>query len=182
MRITHWLIVLSIVVLSVTGIYIGHPFLASPPETGAFITGTIKIVHSYAAIVFTLAVFSRLVWMFLGNSYARWTNFIPVERRRRKGLLSTTGFYLFLLRKPPGFVGHNPLAGLAYILVFFLYFVDDRNRVRALLRERASLLADARLPVPDPALRRRPVRALDPPRRDVAAARASPCTTSTARS
>ena len=122
-RVTHWLIVLSIVVLSATGIYIGHPFLASPPETGAFITGTIKVIHSYAAIVFTLAVFSRLVWMFLGNGYSRWRNFIPVERRRRKGLFTTTGFYLFLLRKPPGFVGHNPLAGLAYLLVFFLYFV-----------------------------------------------------------
>jgi Ni/Fe-hydrogenase 1 B-type cytochrome subunit len=122
-RVTHWLIVLAIVVLSATGIYIGHPFLASPPETGAFITGTIKVIHSYAAIVFTLAVFSRLVWMFLGNHYSRWSNFIPVERRRRKGLLTTTGFYLFMLRKPPGFVGHNPLAGLAYLLVFFLYFV-----------------------------------------------------------
>jgi Ni/Fe-hydrogenase 1 B-type cytochrome subunit len=122
-RVTHWLIVLAIVVLAATGIYIGHPFLASPPETGAFITGTIKVIHSYAAIVFTLAVFSRLVWMFLGNGYSRWSNFIPVERRRRKGLLTTTGFYLFMLRKPPGFVGHNPLAGLAYLLVFFLYFV-----------------------------------------------------------
>lgn len=123
-RVTHWLIVLSIVVLSATGIYIGYPFLASPrPETDAFVTGTIKVIHSYAAIVFTLSVVSRIAWMFLGNSYARWSNFIPVERRRRKGLLSTTGFYLFLLRKPPGFVGHNPLAGLAYLLVFFLYFV-----------------------------------------------------------
>lgn len=123
-RITHWLIVLSIVVLAATGIYIGRPFLASPrPETNAFVTGTIKVIHSYAAIVFTLSVLSRMAWMFLGNSFARWDNFIPVRRQRRKGLLSTLQFYLFLLRKPPGFVGHNPLAGLTYVLVFFLYFV-----------------------------------------------------------
>jgi Ni/Fe-hydrogenase 1 B-type cytochrome subunit len=30
-------------------------------------------------------------------------------------------FYLFALRKPPGFVGHNPLAGMVYTIVFFLY-------------------------------------------------------------
>ena len=29
-RATHWLIVLSIVVLAVTGFYIGHPFLRRP--------------------------------------------------------------------------------------------------------------------------------------------------------
>jgi Ni/Fe-hydrogenase 1 B-type cytochrome subunit len=38
-------------------------------------------------------------------------------------LLATLEFYLFLLRKPPGYVGHNPLAGLTYVLVFFLYAV-----------------------------------------------------------
>ena len=123
-RVTHWLIALSIVVLAVTGIYIGRPFLVVPgAATYPFVTGTVKVVHSYAAIVFTLAVFSRIVWMFLGNSYARWENFIPVRSHRRKGLVSTLEFYLFLLRKPPGYVGHNPLAGLTYSLVFVLYLV-----------------------------------------------------------
>jgi Ni/Fe-hydrogenase 1 B-type cytochrome subunit len=123
-RVTHWLIVLSIVVLAVTGIYIGRPFLVVPASaTYPFVTGTVKVIHSYAAIVFTLSVLSRVAWMFLGNSYARWDNFLPVRRHRRKGLLSTLRFYLFLLRKPPGYVGHNPLAGLTYVLVFVLYFV-----------------------------------------------------------
>ena len=31
-RITHWLIALSIVVLSVTGLYIGHPFMTVAGE------------------------------------------------------------------------------------------------------------------------------------------------------
>ena len=29
-RVTHWLVALSIAVLTATGIYLGHPFLASP--------------------------------------------------------------------------------------------------------------------------------------------------------
>lgn len=123
-RITHWLIALSLIALAVTGIYIGYPFLRVPGEAGRqFVTGTVKVIHSYAAIVFTLSVLARVAWMFIGNAYSRWWNFLPVPRKRREGLLGTLEFYLFLLRKPPGFVGHNPLAGLAYLLVFFLYFV-----------------------------------------------------------
>ncbi len=123
-RLTHWLIFLSIAVASVTGIYIGRPFLVVPGEARFhFVMGTMKVIHSYAAIVFTLSVFSRVAWMFLGNWYARWESFIPVTARRRRGLWRTFGFYLFALRKPPGFIAHNPLAGLAYTAVFFLYFV-----------------------------------------------------------
>ena len=119
-RITHWLIAASIIVLSATGIYIGRPFVISHSAT---FMATVKAVHTYAAIVFTLAVVSRVAWMFVGNSYARWYNFIPVHRHRRKGLVGTFEFYVFLLRKPPGYVGHNPLAGMTYLLVFLLYFM-----------------------------------------------------------
>ena len=123
-RLTHWLIVLSIVVLSATGIYIGRPFLIVPGEARfRFVMGTMKVVHYYAAIVFTLSVLSRVAWMFLGNQYAHWQSFIPVTARRRHGLGGTLRFYLFGLRKPPGFIAHNPLAGLAYVAVFALYFV-----------------------------------------------------------
>jgi Ni/Fe-hydrogenase 1 B-type cytochrome subunit len=120
-RLTHWVIALSIAVLSVTGIYIGRPFLVVSGEARFhFVMGTIKVIHFYAAIAFTLAVVSRVIWMFVGNTYARWDKFIPVGRRRR-GIVGTVKFYLFALRKPPGFVGHNPLAGMVYTIVFFLY-------------------------------------------------------------
>jgi Ni/Fe-hydrogenase 1 B-type cytochrome subunit len=33
-RVTHWLIALSIIVLSVTGFYIGRPFLTVPGPAG----------------------------------------------------------------------------------------------------------------------------------------------------
>jgi Ni/Fe-hydrogenase 1 B-type cytochrome subunit len=123
-RLTHWLIALSIAVLSVTGIYIGRPFLIVPGEARFhFVMGTMKVVHFYAAIVFGLSVCARVAWMFVGNQYARWESFIPVTPRHRRGLGRTLGFYLFALRKPPGFIAHNPLAGMAYTAVFFLYFV-----------------------------------------------------------
>jgi Ni/Fe-hydrogenase 1 B-type cytochrome subunit len=123
-RVSHWLIAFSIVVLSATGFYIGRPFGSGPgPAAQSFTMGWMKIIHMYAAYAFIAAVAMRLIWMFTGNRYAHWDKFIPVHRSRRRGFWPTIEFYLFALRKPPGFVGHNPVAGATYTLVFGLYFV-----------------------------------------------------------
>ena len=123
-RLTHWIIMLAILILAVTGIYVGRPFFI---PTGAgdqqFVMGTMKIVHFYTAIVFTLAVLVRVGWMFVGSYYARWHQFVPVGPRRRRDVLGMLKFYTFFSREPPMNVGHNPLAGLTYLAVFALYFV-----------------------------------------------------------
>jgi Ni/Fe-hydrogenase 1 B-type cytochrome subunit len=85
--------------------------------------GTMKVIHFYAAIVFTCAVVARIIWMFTGNKYARWDKFLSVYRTRQKGILPTVLFYSFLRDKPPAYVGHNPVAGSAYLLVFGLYLL-----------------------------------------------------------
>ncbi|MDH3402189.1 MAG: Ni/Fe-hydrogenase, b-type cytochrome subunit [Acidobacteriota bacterium] len=124
-RICHWLIAGSIWVLSITGLYMGNPMLTAPGAASEhFLMGTAKLIHFYAAIVFTLSVLTRVVWMFIGNRYAAWDKFVPARAIRRKGLGPTLRYYLFALRLPPGFVGHNPLAGLFYTLVFVLYGVQ----------------------------------------------------------
>jgi Ni/Fe-hydrogenase 1 B-type cytochrome subunit len=123
-RVTHWLIALSIVVLSMTGFYIGNPFITVSGEAGQhFVMGWMKVIHGWAAYVFMGAVFVRVIWMFTGNQYAHWDKFVPIHRSRLHGFWPTIKFYLFALRKPPGFVGHNPVAGATYVLVFGLYFV-----------------------------------------------------------
>lgn len=124
-RVAHWLIFFSVAVLAVTGFYIGDPFIiASGSATQRFVMGTVKVIHFDAAIVFVVSVLARVIWMFTGNEYAHWDKFIPLRPRRLRGILPTLKFYLFGLRKPPGFVGHNPVAGLAYTAVFGLYFLQ----------------------------------------------------------
>ncbi len=123
-RLSHWIIMLAIFILAITGIYIGNPYLIpAGPADDQFVMATMKVVHFYTAIVFTAAVAARIFWMFVGSYYARWHQFVPASPRRRRDVLSMLKFYLFINKKPPLNVGHNPLAGLFYVLVFFLYLV-----------------------------------------------------------
>jgi Ni/Fe-hydrogenase 1 B-type cytochrome subunit len=123
-RLSHWMVVVSILVLAVTGIYIGNPFITVSGEaTRHFVMGTMKSIHFIAAMVFIVAVFGRILWMFAGNPYARWHQFIPVTRKRWVGLWNTFLFYSFIRRETPAFVGHNPLAGAVYSVVFLLFLM-----------------------------------------------------------
>jgi Ni/Fe-hydrogenase 1 B-type cytochrome subunit len=123
-RITHWLIFLSVLVLSVTGIYLGRPFLiVSGPARDHFVMGTMKVIHFYAAIVFSVSVLARIAWMFARDRYANWRNFIPTTRKRLQHAIDTFLFYVMLRKRPPPTVGHNALAGLTYVFVFALYLL-----------------------------------------------------------
>jgi len=123
-RLSHWLIVVSILVLAGTGLYIGNPFLTVQGEaTRHFAMGLIKSIHFVAAMVFAFSVFMRILWMFAGNPYARWNELVPTTAKRLKGIWNTAAFYTFLHKDSPAFVGHNPLAGAIYVLVFTLYLV-----------------------------------------------------------
>src|SRR5208337_3282531 len=62
-RVTHWLIFFSVLILSATGYYLGDPFITVPgPAKDHFVMGTARAIHLYAAIVFTLAVLVRIYW------------------------------------------------------------------------------------------------------------------------
>jgi Ni/Fe-hydrogenase 1 B-type cytochrome subunit len=123
-RLTHWIIMLCVLGLTGTGIYIGRPFLApSAAAQPPLLMANIKVAHYYLAIVFTLSVLLRIAWMFAGPYYARWHQLVPVTRQRLRDMRRVFRFYVFLDRKPPLSVGHNPLAGFFYLLVFGLYLL-----------------------------------------------------------
>ena len=105
-RLTHWLLFFSILILSATGYYIGNPFISVPGAArDHFVMGTVRAVHLYAAIVFTLAVLARIYWFIAGNRYARWSEFIPC----RSGACAASGkrFCTILL------FGTSPMTTLA---------------------------------------------------------------------
>ena len=122
-RITHWVIFLSIVILTVTGYYLYFPFLTSK-ASHHFVTGWMRFVHEVTGFVFIAALIVRMYWFFAGNKWARWQQFLPLGRRRFADFKAQLAYYMFLRREPPFSVGHNPLAGLTYMIIFFLMFVE----------------------------------------------------------
>ena len=127
-RLMHWTLVACIVVLSVTGVYLAHPFLSpaeapGSPATG-FTMGTIRAVHITAGWVFTDVLIARVGWALVGNRWARWDQIIPVHRYRRALLRPSLEYYLFRRLDAPPVIGHNPLAGTTYLVLFGMFAVQ----------------------------------------------------------
>lgn len=120
-RLTHWVNVLAITVLSVTGYYISNPIISG----SVFLMGWMRAVHRIAAYTFVASLALRTYWAFAGNHWASWRTLAPfISRDGRQRLVEVLAFYLFLRRRPPRFLGHNPLAGLAYAFVVLMMFTE----------------------------------------------------------
>jgi Ni/Fe-hydrogenase 1 B-type cytochrome subunit len=120
-RLTHWVNVLAILVLSATGFYIGDPVFGGSVYLMAWVRG----VHRITAYVFIASLTLRTYWAFAGNEWAKGRELFPyVTREGRRGIVRTFLYYTFLRREPPGAVGHNPLAGLAYSAVVALMLLE----------------------------------------------------------
>jgi Ni/Fe-hydrogenase 1 B-type cytochrome subunit len=114
-RLIHWTLVFTLPTLAFTGLYIAAPFMS-----GQFVMGWMRHIHLAAAYAFTIAVFARIVWMFLGNEYAKWHQIIPVTRERLRGIFVMARFYLWPVGHPKHWLGHNPLAGSSYVAFYSL--------------------------------------------------------------
>lgn len=122
-RLTHWLNFLSIAVLAYTGLYIGAPFFHSISEN-QLTMAHMRYAHFISAYVFTVSVLIRIYWMFAGNRYSAWDQFIPTSSERVKNLTGTTAFYCFLREKCPYVVGHTGIAGVTYLFMFILFLIE----------------------------------------------------------
>lgn len=123
-RLTHWALFFSIIILSATGYYISHPFISVPgPAKDHFVMGTMRAVHMYTAIVFVLSAFVRIYWLFAGNKYARMSEFIPLSLQRLRSLWKTFLYYSFIRHDPDEYAGHNALAASSYLMIFAVYLV-----------------------------------------------------------
>lgn len=118
-RFAHWMIVLAILTLSVTGFYIGTPFLHAY-STKQYLMGTVRFIHFAAAYVLLMSFIIRVYWAFMGNRYASWRVWFPFSRQRRSDLMGALRFYTFASRRPPYAIGHTALAGITYFIVYLL--------------------------------------------------------------
>jgi len=122
-RLTHWINFLSILTLSVTGFYIGHPFIHAL-STDQYVMGWMRFVHFTSAYVFLMSIIIRLYWGLVGNKYCALKTFNPFRRKFWEYLTDAVKFYLFIGKKPPHAVGHPALASLTYLLLLLLFIFE----------------------------------------------------------
>ena len=120
-RISHWILVGSIVVLTVTGFYIANPFLA--PPSGPIMTD-VRTVHLLSAVALLASGLLRTIWLLAGNRFARWSAFLPITRAQVVEIFRQAGYYAFLRKEIPKVLGHNQLAASAYVLLFALIVIE----------------------------------------------------------
>lgn len=120
-RLWHWINALSIVVLGVTGYFIGSPLPTQPGEASAnYLMGYIRFAHFAAGYVFAVGLLGRLYWAVVGNHHARELFTLPVfSSAYWREVLTMLKWYAFLIPRPSRYVGHNPLARAAMFFGFF---------------------------------------------------------------
>jgi Ni/Fe-hydrogenase 1 B-type cytochrome subunit len=119
-RLWHWINALSLLVLAVTGYFIGSPLPTMPGEASAnYLMGYIRFAHFAAGYVFLVGLAGRLYWAFVGNHHARELFTLPVFNRIYwREVITMLKWYAFIIPRPSRYVGHNPLARAAMFFGF----------------------------------------------------------------
>ena len=122
LRVMHWLAALCIVVLAVTGLFIGRPyFVPSGDPRSAYLMGWIRFIHFTSAAVLVMTGIVRLYWLVMGNRFERWSALFPVRGRDFRNLVKVVKFYLMIHpERAPRYLGHNPLQQFAYTGVYLV--------------------------------------------------------------
>ena len=114
LRLWHWINALSIVVLCVTGYFIGSPLPSLSGEASEhFLLGYIRFTHFAAAYILVVGFVFRAYWALAGNEHARELFTPPLLNRKWwGGVWHETKWYAFAAKEPRKYIGHNPLATL----------------------------------------------------------------------
>jgi Ni/Fe-hydrogenase 1 B-type cytochrome subunit len=131
-RFYHWLNVLVLLTLIITGFYIANPLalLSQAEANNTFTMGWFRYLHFAAAYLFFFNFLFRIYWGFTGNKYANWKQFIPTSKRFIKEIRTVIKMDILFLKnkkkeeKEHLSIGHNALAGFIYFLTFIAFLVQ----------------------------------------------------------
>lgn len=125
-RAMHWIAAVCIVVLGVTGFYIGKPYFMSSGEAiDHYLMGRFRFVHFVAAGVLMATAVVRVYWLFVGNRYERWNALLPHGKEDWKNMWLVLKKYLFVEPwKAPHYLGHNPLQQATYSFIYLVAIIQ----------------------------------------------------------
>ena len=130
-RLFHWINALAITVLAITGLIIANPpaLMSNAEAIDSYWFGTVRAIHFITAYVFFVNALARIYWAFRGNYYANWRAFIPLSKKARQNIAHVIKVDIFLRNEEKEVlknvsVGHNYVASLSYVILFFLALVQ----------------------------------------------------------
>ena len=109
------LILVSVLLLIVTGLYIHYPFINNG---GGFLMSLVRGVHFFAAGILTISVVLRVILMFIGKN-RDWSSFLW-NFRDIALLPKVILHYMHLGNMPELTKKYNPLQMLTYTFIFLL--------------------------------------------------------------
>ncbi|CCB63688.1 MULTISPECIES: Ni/Fe-hydrogenase, b-type cytochrome subunit [unclassified Hyphomicrobium] len=121
-RLWHWINAAAILVLALTGFFIGRPLPTMPGEASAnFLMGYIRFTHFTAGYILAIGFIFRFYWSFIGNFHSKQLFRLPLlDPKWRREVWFELRWYLFLEKQPKKYVGHNPLAQVAMFIFMTL--------------------------------------------------------------
>ena len=122
-RLFHWINAAAILVLAVTGYIIGDPpaILTSHEASEGYWFGSVRYIHFVAGYIFLFNFIVRIYWLFKGNRFETWRNFIPTSKAFFTEMWDVIRIDVLLIKdKHLVSLGHNSLAGLSYFFLFLL--------------------------------------------------------------
>ena len=130
-RIFHWLNVLCITVLGVTGFIIADPpaLMSTAEASESYWFGTVRMIHFTTAYIFLLNYIARIYWAFRGNYYSNWRAFFPLSKKAWGNIKHVLKVDILLQNEEVEVlknvsVGHNYVASMSYVVLFLLALVQ----------------------------------------------------------
>lgn len=130
-RIFHWINVLCITVLAITGFIIADPpaILSGAEASESYWFGTVRFIHFGTAYIFFFNMLFRIYWAFVGNRFANWKSFLPLSQKMRRNILHVLKVDILLQHDKTNdvrniSVGHNAVAAISYVGLFVVAVVQ----------------------------------------------------------
>jgi Ni/Fe-hydrogenase 1 B-type cytochrome subunit len=121
-RLWHWMSGLMVVVLCLTGYFIGVPPPSALGDTSSlYVMGWIRFFHLASGYLLTILAVMRL-WLIFVEKGISYHLFVPAIWRAEwlDGFMRQVRWNLLMVSKPKRYVGLNPLAGIAMLFLFVL--------------------------------------------------------------
>jgi Ni/Fe-hydrogenase 1 B-type cytochrome subunit len=126
-RVPHWINVICVFMLCVTGYLIGNPIVLGGhiEASDSFFFGTVRFVHFLFSFLFFFNYIYRTYWGFAGNKYARWYNFVPFKKKHWQEIWLVIKVDILQIKHfDIETVGHNRLSSFFYFIIFILYLLQ----------------------------------------------------------